>query len=227
MAEPAPEVAERARAQDASQALVDTWRTVLALRRRSRGSRGISQGSPRRGKFPDDKRVISKNHESRGMLGRSPLLQSLQRAAILTNDKFKRDGCRPTVASTAELSAINGRFTPLAAFASAASPARPTRRRSAPVRSVGRLSPARASAIARLSAAMPPAARAAGNHQDGPGHSWGHRSHAAGARARRLMRGELTASSARKSAVEPPKPLGAGTASDRYSSYSTRDSSRS
>src|SRR5678815_1999182 len=41
------------------------------------------------GKFPDYNRVIPKNHENRVTLGRSPLLQSLQRAAILTSDKFK------------------------------------------------------------------------------------------------------------------------------------------
>ena len=41
------------------------------------------------GKFPDYNRVIPKNHKNRVTLGRSPLLQSLQRAAILTSDKFK------------------------------------------------------------------------------------------------------------------------------------------
>ena len=41
------------------------------------------------GKFPDYNRVIPKNHKNRVTLGRSPLLQSLQRAAILTSEKFK------------------------------------------------------------------------------------------------------------------------------------------
>ena len=41
------------------------------------------------GKFPDYNRVIPKNHKNKVTLGRSPLLQSLQRAAILTSDKFK------------------------------------------------------------------------------------------------------------------------------------------
>ena len=41
------------------------------------------------GKFPDYNRVIPKNHKNKVTLGRGPLLQSLQRAAILTSDKFK------------------------------------------------------------------------------------------------------------------------------------------
>ncbi|MBS0445009.1 MAG: DNA polymerase III subunit beta [Proteobacteria bacterium] len=41
------------------------------------------------GKFPDYNRVIPKNHKNRLTLGRAPLLQSLQRAAILTSEKFK------------------------------------------------------------------------------------------------------------------------------------------
>ncbi len=41
------------------------------------------------GKFPDYNRVIPKNHRNALMLGRAPLLSSLQRAAILTSDKFK------------------------------------------------------------------------------------------------------------------------------------------
>ena len=45
------------------------------------------------GKFPDYNRVIPKNHKNRVTLGRSPLLQSLQRAAILTSDKFKGVRC--------------------------------------------------------------------------------------------------------------------------------------
>jgi DNA polymerase-3 subunit beta len=41
------------------------------------------------GKFPDYNRVIPKNHKNIIVLGRQPLLASLQRAAILTSDKFK------------------------------------------------------------------------------------------------------------------------------------------
>ena len=41
------------------------------------------------GKFPDYNRVIPKNHKNRVTLGRAPLLASLQRAAILTSEKFK------------------------------------------------------------------------------------------------------------------------------------------
>jgi len=41
------------------------------------------------GKFPDYNRVIPKNHKNHVVLGRAPLLASLQRAAILTSDKFK------------------------------------------------------------------------------------------------------------------------------------------
>jgi DNA polymerase-3 subunit beta len=41
------------------------------------------------GKFPDYNRVIPKNHKNAVTLGRAPLLSSLQRAAILTSDKFK------------------------------------------------------------------------------------------------------------------------------------------
>jgi len=41
------------------------------------------------GKFPDYNRVIPKNHKNKVTLGRSPFLQSLQRAAILTSEKFK------------------------------------------------------------------------------------------------------------------------------------------
>jgi DNA polymerase-3 subunit beta len=41
------------------------------------------------GKFPDYNRVIPKNHKNAVTLGRAPLLSSLQRAAILTGDKFK------------------------------------------------------------------------------------------------------------------------------------------
>jgi DNA polymerase-3 subunit beta len=40
------------------------------------------------GKFPDYNRVIPKNHKN-SVLGRAPLLASLQRAAILTSEKFK------------------------------------------------------------------------------------------------------------------------------------------
>ena len=41
------------------------------------------------GKFPDYNRVIPKNHKNVVTLGRMPLLASLQRAAILTSEKFK------------------------------------------------------------------------------------------------------------------------------------------
>ena len=41
------------------------------------------------GKFPDYNRVIPKSHRNRVTLGRVPLLASLQRAAILTSEKFK------------------------------------------------------------------------------------------------------------------------------------------
>ena len=41
------------------------------------------------GKFPDYNRVIPKNHKYHVTLGRVPLLASLQRAAILTSEKFK------------------------------------------------------------------------------------------------------------------------------------------
>jgi DNA polymerase III subunit beta len=41
------------------------------------------------GKFPDYNRVIPKNHKHPLVLGRAPLLASLQRAAILTSEKFK------------------------------------------------------------------------------------------------------------------------------------------
>jgi DNA polymerase-3 subunit beta len=41
------------------------------------------------GKFPDYNRVIPKNHRYQLVLGRAPLLAALQRAAILTSEKFK------------------------------------------------------------------------------------------------------------------------------------------
>ena len=41
------------------------------------------------GKFPDYNRVIPKSHKNHVVLGRTALLASLQRAAILTSDKFK------------------------------------------------------------------------------------------------------------------------------------------
>ena len=41
------------------------------------------------GKFPDYNRVIPQNHKNHIVLGRAALLASLQRAAILTSDKFK------------------------------------------------------------------------------------------------------------------------------------------
>ena len=41
------------------------------------------------GKFPDYNRVIPKNHKNHITLGRATLLAALQRAAILTSEKFK------------------------------------------------------------------------------------------------------------------------------------------
>ncbi len=41
------------------------------------------------GKFPDYNRVIPKGHKNKITLGRAPLLSCLQRAAILTSEKFK------------------------------------------------------------------------------------------------------------------------------------------
>ncbi len=41
------------------------------------------------GKFPDYNRVIPRNHKNSVVLGRAPLLACLQRAAILTSEKFK------------------------------------------------------------------------------------------------------------------------------------------
>lgn len=41
------------------------------------------------GKFPDYNRVIPRNHKNAVVLGRASLLASLQRAAILTSEKFK------------------------------------------------------------------------------------------------------------------------------------------
>ena len=41
------------------------------------------------GKFPDYNRVIPKNHRNTLVVGRAPLLACLQRAAILTSEKFK------------------------------------------------------------------------------------------------------------------------------------------
>jgi DNA polymerase-3 subunit beta len=41
------------------------------------------------GKFPDYNRVIPKNHKNHVTVGRATLLASLQRAAILTSEKFK------------------------------------------------------------------------------------------------------------------------------------------
>ncbi len=47
------------------------------------------------GKYPDYNRVIPRNHRNIITLGRAPLLASLQRAAILTSEKFK--GVRITI----------------------------------------------------------------------------------------------------------------------------------
>jgi len=41
------------------------------------------------GKFPDYNRVIPRNHNNHVTLGRTVLLASLQRSAIMTSDKFK------------------------------------------------------------------------------------------------------------------------------------------
>ncbi|MFM2069494.1 MAG: hypothetical protein RLZZ584_4403 [Pseudomonadota bacterium] len=41
------------------------------------------------GRFPDYNRVIPRNHRNHLTVGRAPLLASLQRAAILTSEKFK------------------------------------------------------------------------------------------------------------------------------------------
>ena len=41
------------------------------------------------GKFPDSNRVIPRNHHNIIVLGRVPLLASLQRTAIMTSEKFK------------------------------------------------------------------------------------------------------------------------------------------
>ncbi len=41
------------------------------------------------GKFPDYNRVVPKGHKNSVLLGRAPLLACLQRAAILTSEKFK------------------------------------------------------------------------------------------------------------------------------------------
>ena len=41
------------------------------------------------GKFPDYNRVIPRNHQNIVVLGRVPLLSALQRAAIMTSEKFK------------------------------------------------------------------------------------------------------------------------------------------
>jgi DNA polymerase III subunit beta len=90
-------------------------KTVLELQRllRSDGGSGDNEAEPRiamqfagnqakfefggmafvtklvEGKFPDYNRVIPKGHKNRITLGREPLLASLQRAAILTSEKFK------------------------------------------------------------------------------------------------------------------------------------------
>jgi DNA polymerase III subunit beta len=58
------------------------------------------------GKFPDFNRVIPKNHKNIVSLGRVPLLSALQRAAILTSEKFK--GVRMNVEpGTLRISASN------------------------------------------------------------------------------------------------------------------------
>jgi DNA polymerase-3 subunit beta len=60
------------------------------------------------GKFPDYERVIPQNHPKLLILGRLPLLHSLLRAAILTNEKFRgvrivlADGALKIISSNAE-----------------------------------------------------------------------------------------------------------------------------
>ena len=60
------------------------------------------------GKFPDYNRVIPKNHRNSITLGRAALLATLQRAAILTSDKFKgvrlsvEPGCLRVASNNAE-----------------------------------------------------------------------------------------------------------------------------
>ncbi len=60
------------------------------------------------GKFPDYERVIPQNHPKLLLLGRLPLLHSLLRAAILTNEKFRgirmvlADGALKIISSNAE-----------------------------------------------------------------------------------------------------------------------------
>ncbi len=65
-------------------------KTVLELQRLLRDVSGMEFVTKLvEGKFPDYHRVIPKNHQNRLTLGRAPLLASLQRAAILTSEKFK------------------------------------------------------------------------------------------------------------------------------------------
>lgn len=60
------------------------------------------------GKFPDYERVIPQNHQKLLTIPRLTLLQSLERVAILTNEKFRgvrtvlADGCLKIVAANAE-----------------------------------------------------------------------------------------------------------------------------
>jgi DNA polymerase-3 subunit beta len=60
------------------------------------------------GKFPDYTRVIPSSHQNRLQVGREPLRQALQRAAILSNEKFRgvrwvlADGSLKIVSSNAE-----------------------------------------------------------------------------------------------------------------------------
>jgi DNA polymerase III subunit beta len=51
------------------------------------------------GKFPDYTRVVPKGHKNNFTIGREPLLRSLQRAAIMTSDKFKGVRCIVTPGS--------------------------------------------------------------------------------------------------------------------------------
>ena len=60
------------------------------------------------GKFPDYTRVIPTGHKNKLQIGREPLRQALQRAAILSNEKFRGvrwvvgDGALKIVSSNAE-----------------------------------------------------------------------------------------------------------------------------
>jgi DNA polymerase III subunit beta len=67
------------------------------------------------GKFPDYNRVIPKNHKNTITMGRTALLATLQRTAILTSDKFKgvRLNLEPGVLRVASSNAEQEAVTPL------------------------------------------------------------------------------------------------------------------